>query len=211
VKRIGEHPAAQRDRVKRHLVRRAAAIGSVHELPPSWVGDAIGPEPVPGDQAEDLEGSSEIDKSIRKQLSDALARDPDAMRGAAIRKAQDGYLPSIPLGPNAPGWPEANGYSGSGAGPVTSVRGADAGRAQLGRAPATGRSCVTDDPDAADSPYAMMNWDPNDNRVARKAKAVGELEKRAKKVQATDGMPFAAAYDKVMRSPAGQDLYDACR
>jgi hypothetical protein len=91
------------------------------------------------------------------------------------------------------------------------IRKADAeGRAQLGRLPDSGEPGDLDDPDEA-NPYAMPEWDADDDWPTRATKASGELQKRAKVIAKRDGCTVQQGYDKVMRSPAGQALYQACR
>jgi hypothetical protein len=83
VRGFGRHAAADRPKVKAHLIGRAEALGCQASLPSSWMADASQAEPIPGDEAEDASGMSDVDKSVM-----AMAK-----RGDQIRKAQgDRYI-----------------------------------------------------------------------------------------------------------------------
>jgi hypothetical protein len=64
----------------------------------------------------------------------------------------------------------------------------------------------------SDDPYRPVDWSAvGTDWTARKRYAGEELQKRARKVAKAEGVSTHVAFDRLMKSPAGQALAEACR
>jgi hypothetical protein len=186
------------DATKAHIRARAKALGAEDLLPAAW---KAAPEAKADPEAEDDE--NEVDKAIRAEIA----------KGAAIRKAagerfevnsgpksaQHPIATPIDVGPFAPGANDSERRPINTRGPLGYDR------------PGHVADNVTGGQDDAEDDFALPVWRAGDDWLTRRTKAAAELEKRTGRIAAREGLTHEKAYDRLLRSRAGEVLVTAMR